>query len=144
MLDDVDPQWIQLNIWPDLAYMRSAARRNARIAAENLKKRYDSRNKAKYKDFAPGDQVWLRSMRPNQISHYKIERKYIGPCTIVASPRPGFHLLRFENEVFSNLVPETRLKIYYPEEHSALRSLILTEVITQPTDEQQQQQQQQQ
>ncbi len=55
LLDDVDPQWIQLNIWPDLAYMRSAARRNARIAAENLKKCYDSRNKAKYRDFAPRD-----------------------------------------------------------------------------------------
>ena len=116
-----DPQDVLEFLWPDLAFMRTAAAKNAREEAENMKARYDKRHKTKYKGFRPGDLVWLAEIKPRVPSQYKIVPRKKGPYVIVSSPLPGFWLLRLHNEIINQLYPEERLSHYVKETESRLR-----------------------
>ena len=113
-------------VWPDLVAMREAAANNARHEAENMKQRHDQRFNARYKGFKPGDLVWLSNPLPKTPSQYKVAPKYKGPFTVMATPRPGFHMLRIHNETLKQLFHEERLKRYIPTGQSSLRTRVIT------------------
>ena len=121
-LRDGPPQDVLEFMWPDLAFMRTAAARNAREEAENMKVRYDKRHNTKYKGFKPGDLVWLEEVKPRIPAMYKIVPRFRGPYTVVSSPLPGFWLLRIHNEIINQLYPEQRLKRYVGETSCRLRT----------------------
>ncbi len=126
-LEDGPPQDVLEFLWPDLTFMRTAAARNAREAAENMKKRYDERFKTKYKGFRVGDLVWLQEVKSRIPSQYKTTLRYKGPYVLVANPLPGFWTLRISNEIINQLFPEERLKLCVTEGQSRLRARVVTE-----------------
>ena len=132
VMEDLPPADVLPTIWPDLAAIRSAAQKNARVAAERMKARYDSAHRTGYKSFIPGDLVWVRSPRSFRPDQYKIAVKYVGPFTVMAEPRPGAYLLRFQNKIWEHLIHEERLKRYVPEDASNLRMRLKTEYVPSP------------
>ncbi len=74
-LEDGDPQKVLEFMWPDLAFMRTAADRDAREEAENMKARYEKHYKTKYRNFRPRDLVWLAEVKPRILAMYKISPK---------------------------------------------------------------------
>ena len=102
--------------------MRTAAARNARQEAENMKARYDRKYDAKYKGFRPGDLVWLLQSKPKVSSQYKIAPRKRGPYTIVTNPLPGFWLVRFHNQIIKQLYPGDRLTFNVKDTECRLRT----------------------